>query len=60
MVNIPEPYEDPRMDSNESQLRELAIEYTVRYFKDKQVSEEVFMMHLERTYNFLLTGKVTI
>lgn len=39
-------------------LRELAVEYTVAYFKDKTVTEDVFMKHLETIYNFLLSGKV--
>lgn len=36
--------------------RNIALEATVSYFKDKQVSEEVFMRHLERVYNFLIKG----
>ncbi len=36
--------------------KELALELTVKYFMDKNVTEEAFMRHLERTYNFLKTG----
>ena len=39
--------------------KELAIIYTVEYFKNKQVSQEIFMRHLETVYNFLLDGKVS-
>ena len=38
-------------------LRSKAIELTVQYYLDRPlVSEDVFMGHLERVYNFLLTG----
>lgn len=38
--------------------KELAIYYTVEYFKNKQVTQDIFMRHLETVYNFLLEGKV--
>ncbi len=43
----------------EKDYKELAIVYTVEYFKNKQVSQEIFMRHLETVYNFLLDGKVS-
>lgn len=45
---------------DELEVRQLAVEYTVEYFKDKpQVSEQVFIEHLEKIYNFLKTGTIT-
>ena len=43
-------------DLEDLKIKELALTLTVDYFRDKQVSEEVFMRHLERVYNFLKTG----
>lgn len=43
-------------DKNE-ELRKLALTITTRYFRDKGTSEEAFMRHLERVYNFLINGK---
>lgn len=37
-------------------LRMKAVRLTVKHFKDKTATEEAFMRHLERVYNFLLTG----
>jgi len=38
--------------------KELAIIYTVEYFKNKQVTQDIFMRHLETVYNFLKDGTV--
>lgn len=45
-------------NSNELDVRTRSVELTVEYFLDKNVSEDVFMTHLEKVYQFLLTGKV--
>lgn len=42
--------------TNEIDVRMRAVELTVQYFMDKNVSQEAFMEHLERVYNFLKTG----
>jgi hypothetical protein len=42
----------------EKDLRMLAIEYTIRYFKGKNPTEEAFMRHLENVYKFLETGTI--
>ena len=43
---------------SELEARERAVELTVEYFLEKNVSEDIFMTHLEKVYQFLLTGKV--
>ena len=40
------------------EARTKAVELTVQYFLNKQVTEDVFMTHLEKVYKFLLTGKI--
>lgn len=42
--------------TNDLEIRIHAVELTVQHFMDKSVSEEAFMKHLERIYNFLKTG----
>lgn len=42
--------------NNELELRVHAVELTVQHFMEKSVTEDAFMKHLERIYNFLKTG----
>lgn len=43
----------------EGRKRELAVELTIRHFKNKaDVSQKLFQTHLELIYNFLTTGKL--
>ncbi len=43
------------LKTSDEKARELAVTKTVEYFKEKNVTQEAFMSHLEEIYKFLTT-----